>query len=165
MWHPSCYSCYNPFMPWEEFGDTKGITRSLVLYVCFVDRCLSFCTFSFGHCVVCSPIYGFWLPLWYLQTLLIRIRKNQRKTDNTMARRQRTKDIKGGLPVEIKETQTRLPPFNIFCPLSSLSFFDFYGFWLPPFNIFCPFSSGHCIVCLSLIFTDSGYPPLIYFVG
>ena len=25
------------------------VTRSLVLYVCFVDRCLSFCTFSFGH--------------------------------------------------------------------------------------------------------------------
>ena len=49
------------------------VTRSLVLYVCFVDRCLSFCTFSFGHCVVCSSsIYGFWLPLWYLQTLLIR---------------------------------------------------------------------------------------------
>jgi hypothetical protein len=39
------------------------VTRSLVLYVCFVDRCLSFCTFSFGHCVVCSSsIYGFWLP-------------------------------------------------------------------------------------------------------
>jgi hypothetical protein len=48
------------------------VTRSLVLYVCFVDRCLSFCAFSFGHCVVCSSsIYGFWLPLWYLQTLLI----------------------------------------------------------------------------------------------
>jgi hypothetical protein len=47
------------------------VTRSLVLYVCFLDRCLSFCTFSFGHCVVCSSsIYGFWLPLWYLQTLL-----------------------------------------------------------------------------------------------
>ena len=29
------------------------VTRSLVLYVCFVDRCLSFCTFSFGHCVFC----------------------------------------------------------------------------------------------------------------
>jgi ubiquitin-protein ligase len=37
--------------------------------------------FSFGHCVVCtslladgvvctSSIYTFWLPLWYLQTLL-----------------------------------------------------------------------------------------------
>jgi hypothetical protein len=25
---------------------------------------------SFGHCVVCSSIYGFWLPLWFLQTLL-----------------------------------------------------------------------------------------------
>jgi hypothetical protein len=46
------------------------VTRSLVLYVCFVDRCLSFCTFSFGHYVVRSSIYGFWLPLWYLQTLL-----------------------------------------------------------------------------------------------
>jgi hypothetical protein len=46
------------------------VTRSLVLYVCFVDRCLFFCTFCFGHCVVCSSsIYGFWLPLWYLQTL------------------------------------------------------------------------------------------------
>jgi hypothetical protein len=30
------------------------------LYVCFVDRCLFFCTFSVGHCVVCSSsIYGF----------------------------------------------------------------------------------------------------------
>ena len=29
------------------------VTRSLVLYVCFVDRCLSFCIFSFGHCAVC----------------------------------------------------------------------------------------------------------------
>jgi hypothetical protein len=36
------------------------VTRSLVLYVFFVDRCLSFCTFSFGHCVVCSSsIYEF----------------------------------------------------------------------------------------------------------
>ena len=44
------------------------VTQSLVLCICFVDRCLSFCTFSFGHCVVCSSlIYWFWLPLWYLQ--------------------------------------------------------------------------------------------------
>ena len=36
------------------------VTRSVVLYACFVDRCLSFCTFSLGHCVVCSSsIYGF----------------------------------------------------------------------------------------------------------
>jgi len=37
---------------------------------CFVDRCVSFCPFSFGHCVVCPSNYGFWLPLCYLQTLL-----------------------------------------------------------------------------------------------
>jgi hypothetical protein len=46
----------------------------IVLYVCLVDRCLSFCPFSFGHCVVWpSSIYGFWLTLWYLQTILIDI--------------------------------------------------------------------------------------------
>ena len=38
------------------------VTRFLVLCVCFVDRCMSFCPFSFGHCVVCSSsIYGFYL--------------------------------------------------------------------------------------------------------
>jgi hypothetical protein len=47
------------------------VTRSLVLYVCFVDRCLFFCTLSFGHCVVCSSMYGFWLRLWYFQIILI----------------------------------------------------------------------------------------------
>ena len=48
------------------------VTRSVVLCACFVDRCSSLCTFSFGHCVVCSSsIYGFWLPLWYFQTLFI----------------------------------------------------------------------------------------------
>jgi hypothetical protein len=47
------------------------VTRSLVVFICFVDRCLYFCTFSFGHCIVCSSsIYEFWLPLWYLQTPL-----------------------------------------------------------------------------------------------
>ena len=41
------------------------VTRSLFLGVNFVDRC-----FSFGHyVVVSSSICGFWLPLWYLQTL------------------------------------------------------------------------------------------------
>jgi hypothetical protein len=47
------------------------VPRSLDLCVCFVDRCLSFCPFCFSHCVLCSSsIYGFWLPFWYLQTLL-----------------------------------------------------------------------------------------------
>jgi len=29
------------------------VTVSLVLCVYFIDHCLSFCPFSFGHCVVC----------------------------------------------------------------------------------------------------------------
>jgi hypothetical protein len=40
--------------------------------------CLSFCLLtivlsvllSFDHCVVCPRIFVFWLPLWYLKTLL-----------------------------------------------------------------------------------------------
>ena len=41
------------------------VTPSLVL-------CVMFCRLLFGHCAVCSSsIYGFWLPLWYLQTLLV----------------------------------------------------------------------------------------------
>ena len=50
------------------------VTRSLVLYVCLVDRCLCFCSFSFGHSVVCSSlIYGIWLPLWYLLANLLSV--------------------------------------------------------------------------------------------
>ena len=48
------------------------VTLFLVLCLCFVDRYLSFCPFSFDHCVVCpSLINEFWLSLWYLQTLLL----------------------------------------------------------------------------------------------
>ena len=46
------------------------VTRSLVLCVCFVDRCLSFCTFSFGHCVVCSD-YPFGIFKLFLIVFLI----------------------------------------------------------------------------------------------
>jgi len=47
------------------------VTQSLVLCVCFVDRCLSYCPFfSFGHSIVYpSSIYEFLLPLWFLQIL------------------------------------------------------------------------------------------------
>jgi len=30
------------------------VTQTLILCVCFVEYCLSFCPFSFGHCVVYS---------------------------------------------------------------------------------------------------------------
>ena len=52
--------CYLLIFHWFTHRVFSGVTQSLVLYVCFVDHCLSFCTFSFGHCVVCSSlIYGF----------------------------------------------------------------------------------------------------------
>jgi hypothetical protein len=64
-----------------------GCRNTLVIIssiFCFVDCCLSFSTFSFGHCVVCSSsIYGFWLPLWYLQSSL-QIIKWQYKTYHTV---------------------------------------------------------------------------------
>ena len=50
---------------------SRVLVTLFLVFICFIDRYLSFCTFSFGHCVVCSSIYRFWLPLWYLQTFLI----------------------------------------------------------------------------------------------
>ena len=45
--------------------------RQTDLSICFLDHCLSFCPFSFDHCVVWSSSnYGFRLSLWYLHTLL-----------------------------------------------------------------------------------------------
>jgi hypothetical protein len=43
----------NPYIEEQTTPVFSGVrvSRSLVLCVCFVDRCLSFCTFSFGHCV------------------------------------------------------------------------------------------------------------------
>ena len=35
----------------------SGVTRSLVSYVCFVDRCLSFCAFSLNHFVLSCSDY------------------------------------------------------------------------------------------------------------
>ena len=51
--YPSGAPEFTPGFSWVR------VTRSLVLYACFVDRCVPFCTFSFDHCFVCSSsIYG-----------------------------------------------------------------------------------------------------------
>ena len=66
----TAYPSWAPeFTPWFFVG---FVSLDLYFYVWyFVDRCLFFCPFSFGHCVVWpSLIYGFLLPPWYLQTLL-----------------------------------------------------------------------------------------------
>jgi hypothetical protein len=137
---------------------------------------------SFGHCIVCSSsIYGFWLPLWYLLTIVLSVLLLFTASDY---------------------------PFGFFWPLYFLFFFDLrflitplvsfghcifcsssiYGFWLPlwlllaivfsillrftasdyPFGFFWPLyflfffdlrflitplvSFDHCVVCSSLIY-------------
>jgi hypothetical protein len=48
-----------------------AISYSIYSFMCmFCSSLLVRLSFSFGHCVVCLSIYGFGLPLWYLQTLL-----------------------------------------------------------------------------------------------
>ena len=66
--HEGCHLWSRNCLP---FWRTWFHLRSLVGFVQgFVDRCLSFRPFSLDHCIVCPSIYGSWLPLWYLQTLL-----------------------------------------------------------------------------------------------
>jgi hypothetical protein len=61
------------------------------------------CTFSFGHCVICSSsIYGFWLPLWLSSNSsshpvfggvrVAHLFSFPALTDNTIAKRKSTKD-------------------------------------------------------------------------
>ena len=47
------------------------VARSLALCVYFVDRYLSFCTFSFGHCVVCSS------SIYRLRLLFLKSRRHE----------------------------------------------------------------------------------------
>jgi hypothetical protein len=54
---PSVVPEFNSVFIWTT------VTRPLALYICFVDHCFSFCTFSSRHCDVCSLTYGFWLHL------------------------------------------------------------------------------------------------------
>jgi hypothetical protein len=53
----------------RPFSSGVRVTRSLILNVCFVDRCWYF--FFWPYCVVCpSLIYGFWLPLGIVKLFL-----------------------------------------------------------------------------------------------
>jgi hypothetical protein len=123
------------------------VTWSLVLYVCFVDRCLSFCTFSFGHCVVCSSLlYGLWLPFWYLLAIVLSVLLRYTDYDYLF-------DIFWPLCClflfAIRIMITSLVSFG-HCVVCSSSL---YGFWLP--------------LCLAIVlsvllrYTDSDYLPLV----
>jgi hypothetical protein len=95
---------------------------------------------SCGHCIVCPSIYGFWLPLWYLVTIVLSV-----------------------LLVKASDY-----PFGILLPLYCLSFYlqllnttfascrhcivcpSIYGFWLPLWYLVA-------IVLSVLLFTASDY--------
>jgi uncharacterized membrane protein len=130
--------------------------------------------FTFCHCIVCpSSIYGFWLPLWYLQDSLckrsLKVRKrsleavNRKRTDNTITKEKGQKDK------EKLEGTKRLPLWYLqasFCPfaLFSLSLYCLSFSYLrlqitslvsSSFSLsFCPF---HFVIVLSvvLLFTAS----------
>jgi hypothetical protein len=67
MWWPQKQTTDNTMTTRKRTDDALisvvRVTRSLVVCVCFVDRCFSFCPVSIGHCVFCSSNYGFWISL------------------------------------------------------------------------------------------------------
>ena len=177
---------YLPTLP-EDMSSRPVLGRVLVaqsLFFCVMSCRFYFVllSFSFDHCVVCPSLtFGFWLPLWYLLTIVLSVLLWLSASDY---------------------------PFGIFWLLCCLSFFDFrllitplvsfdhcvvcpsltFGFWLPlwylltivlsvllwlsasdyPFGIFWPLcclsffdfrllitplvSFYHCVVCPSLTF-------------
>jgi hypothetical protein len=56
------------FTPGFQWSSCYSIFSFMCMFCRSLFVLLSF--FFFGHCVVCPSFYGFWLPLWYLQTLL-----------------------------------------------------------------------------------------------
>ena len=50
-------------------GYLWGSCCSIFSFLCNV-LLIIICLFSVGHCIVCPSIYGFWIPLWCLQTSL-----------------------------------------------------------------------------------------------
>ena len=98
------------------------------------------CPFYFGHCVVCPSIYGFWLPLWHLQTfLVIFILANVLSILPSMASDYLFDIFKLFLSF-------------LFWPLCCLSFFQLWLLItsLTSSNFSCPFYFGHCVVCPSI---------------
>ena len=110
---------------------------------CFTSAAhsFSFCPFSFGHCVFCPSLCGFWLPLWYLLAIVYSV---LRFTDS---------DYPFGifwllciLSFALRILITPLVSFGycVLCP-------SLYGFWLPLWYLLV-------IVYFVLRFTDSDYP-------
>jgi hypothetical protein len=63
-------SCIDRLFIGNGYFSGVRFTRSLVLCGYIADRCLSFCPFFLPLFFCVFPINGFWLHLWYLETLL-----------------------------------------------------------------------------------------------
>jgi hypothetical protein len=96
---------------------------------------------SFDHCIVCPSIYGFWLPLWYLLTIVLSVLRFT------------ASDYPFGifwqlycLSFDLRLLITPLVSFDhcIVCP-------SIYDFWLPLWYLLT-------IVLSVLPFTASDYP-------
>ena len=59
------------------------VTRSLALCVCFVDRCLSFCLFSFGHCAGMCSSFALWFCI-YIKECVERERERERVLNKSL---------------------------------------------------------------------------------
>ena len=128
------------------------VTRSLCLYVCFVDRYLSFCTFFFWPlcCLFFFDIRFLITPLWYLVAIV--------------------------LSVLLRYTDSDYPPL-VSCGHCVVCSSSIYGFWLPPFGILWPLCCLFffdirilitplwylvaIVLSVLLRYTDSDYPPLV----
>jgi hypothetical protein len=80
-----CHVCMNEC----KQNWTHIVTRSLVLYICFEDRCFSFCPFSFGHCVFLLRYTDSDYPFGIFKFFLIRIRKSKNRQHNDQKKKYR----------------------------------------------------------------------------
>jgi hypothetical protein len=63
LFHKNSTSLIGNQFLWQAFQEHSQLS--------FFFKLVTAYPFSFGLCVVYPSIYGFWLPLWYLQTLLL----------------------------------------------------------------------------------------------
>jgi hypothetical protein len=87
------------------------VTRSFNLCECFVDRCLSFCIFYFGHCVVySSSTYGFCMTSFIPSTVSLwnNLYLNVRNSPNISCFKSRIKENTGKPPEYYGEGSRKL---------------------------------------------------------
>jgi hypothetical protein len=74
MWLPLWYLLIilSSVLPFIDSDYHFGIFWPLY-YLSFHLRLVITTLLSFDHCIVCPSIYGLWLPLWYLLTIVLSV--------------------------------------------------------------------------------------------